>query len=287
MEAHPAYRAVCEWASRGASSAWDQDAVLEWTRCITAAGFAPTAATLGILAFATMSENPREADAMFRGAADVAQADGDRFTESALRQAVCSAQLRFSFPPSDSVEQAQLGLAAARACGSPSAIAFALQGVAKASFLVERDVALAAIDELPSVVSQCAFLDTYVQHAVEYTWAWLRVADGDRGGLRAFRAEISAHAATEQPGMLTVQLSRLAHALVHLDVRLDTAAELLSGVRAHRMNVTPWSEESADILRERMGDGRYDAAAKRGAALTVAQLAARATATIDELLTHA
>ena len=149
-------------------------------------GFTPTAGTLGFLAYAAMTTDPGEAFALLTRAADMARDTGDRFTEAALRMPIVNSQRTFS-PPADGGEQVRLTLAAARACGSPTAIAMALESVATMLALLDRQLALDAIDELPSVAARSAFLDGYVRHPADLARAWLQVAEGNPSGLAGKR----------------------------------------------------------------------------------------------------
>jgi predicted ATPase len=282
IEQHPAYPGVCEWGCRGVIAAGEQVGIREWTARVTAPGFTPTPETLGFLANVMMPEDPHEAVAMYARAADMARERGDRFLEAALRSP--TVRPGFSSHRPDNVEHTHQALAAARASGSPTAIAWALLGVATNLSSVDRDTALAAIDELPAVVSRCAFPDPTLRSASEYANACLQLAEGDLSGLGPLRALISGHLAIGQRRMLSVHLQDLAEVLVHLGTRLDIAVQLISGVRAQRLQFRPASERSAGLMRVRMGDGPYESAARRGADLTLEQLAEQAVATIDDLL---
>ena len=136
----------------------------------------------------------------------------------------------------------------------------------------------------PRQVARCAFPDTNLQHGAEYARGLLQLVEGDVAGLRPIRSEIVATVAISHGSMVTLHLLRLVPALLRLGVCDDTMAELIAGIRAQRFLFTLSCEESADLLRVRMGDGPYDAAVRRGAALTLDQLADRALAIIDQLL---
>jgi hypothetical protein len=186
--------------------------------------------------------------------------------------------------PSADLEHTRRAAAAAQASGSPTAIAWSLLGVALNSAWDDREAALAAIAELPRLVARCAFPGTNLQHGAEYARGLLQVVEGDVSGLGPIRSEIVATVAISHGSMVTLHLVRLVPALLHLGVCDDTLAELIAGIRAQRLLFTPSCEASADLLRDRMGDGPYDTAVRRGAALTLDQLADRALAIIDQLL---
>jgi hypothetical protein len=283
IEGHPAYPAVCEWGFRGATSAGDHGRIHEWLERVTEPTFRPTPITLGCMAYLAMSGDPRQAMASFVRAADLAGDAGDHFTEAALLFFVNGGH-RFWALPEDSGDLARRALGAARACGSPTAIAWGLFGFGLTFAAVDRRAAQAAIDELPSAVARCAFPDTNLQHGSDYARGLVRLAHGDISGLQPIRAEIEATAADGRRPTLMFHLLRAADTFVQLDVCRDTAAELIAGVRAQRLSFTSWSEDSADILRGRMGDAAHALAEARGAGSTLDQLVARSLAAIDELL---
>ncbi len=106
-------------------------------------------------------------------------------------------------------------------------------------------------------MARCAFPDTNLQRGADYARGFLQLVDRDRAGLAPLRDEIRDRTATWDRAHLTVHLLRLAQVLVHLDVRLDRAAELIAGVRAHRLIFTPKAEEITEVLRDRLGDGPF------------------------------
>jgi predicted ATPase/DNA-binding SARP family transcriptional activator len=279
------HEAVRDWTCRGAIAAGEVLASCDWVERFIAGEAEPTAPALAYLAYVTLPADARRANDMFLRAADMARTAGDHLTESALRTWVVNSQPSFVPPSPEGVAHIRSALAAARASGSPTAIAWGLFGVATTLGSVDRELALAAIDELPSVVARCAFPDMTLLSGAEYALAFLRISDGDLAGLDALRNELRARVIDQERTYVTVHLLRVAAALVHLGERPGAAAEIIAGVRAQRLVFTSLAEESAELLRTRMGDASYDAATRRGQGMTLDQLVERASTTIDELLT--
>jgi predicted ATPase/DNA-binding SARP family transcriptional activator len=288
VEQHPTYPVMCEWGFRGATSGGDPVRVHEWAQRANAPTFTPTAITLGCLAYATLPRDPAQAAAMFLRANELARVGGDHLTEAAHLTMMINDERSFSSAPSpEVVAGSRRCLAAARASGSPMAIAWGLFNVATTLAHADRGAAMAAIDELPSVVARCFAPDTTLRIGAEYAAGIVQLHDGDLAGLKPLRAEIARKLADGYRNILTVHLLRLAQALVHLDLCPADAATLIAGVRAQRLYFTTAAAADADRLRTHMGDGVYVEAVRRGESLTLEELGARALATIDRLLASA
>jgi hypothetical protein len=214
----------------------------------------------------------------------MARAAGDHLTEAAHLTMIVNAERTFSSAPSpEVVAGSRRCLAAARASGSPTAIAKGLLNIATTLVDADREVAMAAIDELPAAEARC-FAPDNLRIGGAYARGFIQLHDGDLAGLEPLRAEISSTLANGYRNLLTVHLLRLAQALVHLDVCPADAAALIAGIRAHRMYFTRGAETDAERLRTRMGERTYDEAARQGERLTLEEIADRALATIDGLL---
>jgi predicted ATPase/DNA-binding SARP family transcriptional activator len=288
IEQHPAYTSVCEWGlrSRGRTSGDDRSDIVDWVARVTAPEFSHSAVTLGCLAFAEMATNPRTATEMFLRATEMARVAGDHLTEVAHLTVLVNMPRRVLLPPEPEVaERSARCLAAARATGSPTTIAWALLNVALTlNNAADRQLAEAALDELDAVVVRCAFPDSNLENGAEYVRALARLAQGDLAALGALRAEIYVKSTNGYRSMLAVHLLRLAQVFVHFGECLVEATELIAGVRRHDVFFTEVAEETTEILRSRLGDDTYESAVRRGESLTLEQLAQQALLAIDRLL---